>query len=151
MGASTAILNIGYRQDPASTVPRLPNGPDRAVPNRRAGYMIACLRRAGSGRAMEPIDYAGALRRSWRLLVVIGLGREPSSPCWSRSGTKKVKSAFPYEASVMVGSPPAGTAKPLRAGVTSRQILFFANSTSLDRRCRAAVGLKFPPPPFPVP
>ena len=51
---------------------------------------------AGSWTTMEPIDFWGALRRSWRLFVVLALIGAVVAVLVPVSHTKRVKSAVPY-------------------------------------------------------
>lgn len=90
---------------------------------------------------MEPIDYAGALRRSWRLILLLALVGAVVAVLVPVAHAKRVKSAFPYAASVIVGSPPNGTGSPLRAGVTSQQILFFATQASTQQTVESDAGV----------
>jgi len=93
---------------------------------------------------MEPIDFWGALRRSWRLFVVLALIGAVVAVLVPVSHTKKVKSAVPYSASVIVGAPPPGTGSPLRAGVSSQQIRFYASSSDTLQATASAAGLTVP-------
>jgi Mrp family chromosome partitioning ATPase len=99
---------------------------------------------------MEPIDYAGALRRSWRLIVVLALIGAVVAVLIPASHAKKVRSALPYAATTIVGSPPNGTGSPLRAGVSSGQILFFATQSSTERSVISDAGLAVDPSQAPV-
>jgi Mrp family chromosome partitioning ATPase len=90
---------------------------------------------------MEPIDYVGALRRSWRLVVALAVIVAIIAVLIPVSHHKKVKSALPYSASAIAGSPPSGPNSPLRAGVSSLQIVFFANSVATQEATASAVGL----------
>ncbi len=75
---------------------------------------------------MEPIDYTAALRRSWRLILVFALLGAVIAVLVPISQAKKVKSAFPYEATAWWARRRTGGGSPLRAGVSSTQILFYA-------------------------
>ena len=90
---------------------------------------------------MEPIDFWGALRRSWRLFVVLALVGAVIAVLVPVSHAKRVKSALPYSASVVVGAPPSGVGSPLRAGVSSQQILFFATESDTLQATGSAAGL----------
>jgi len=93
---------------------------------------------------MEPIDFWGALRRSWRLFVVLALVGAVIAVVVPVSHAKRVKSALPYSASVVVGAPPSGVGSPLRAGVSSQQIIFFATSADTLQATTDAAGLSGP-------
>jgi succinoglycan biosynthesis transport protein ExoP len=93
---------------------------------------------------MEPIDIWGALRRSWRLLVVLALVGAVVAVLVPVGHAKRVKSALPYASSVLVGTPPNGIGSPLRGGVTSQQILFFATSSDTLQATSSAAGLNVP-------
>jgi Mrp family chromosome partitioning ATPase len=82
---------------------------------------------------MEPIDYAGALRRSWRLLVLLALVGAVIGvliPVSAAKGTNGKKHPLKYQASALVGSAPKGS--NFGAGVTSQQIQFYADSLALQ-------------------
>jgi polysaccharide biosynthesis transport protein len=93
---------------------------------------------------MEPIDFWGALRRSWRLFVVLALVGTVVAVLVPVSHTKKVKSLVPFSSSVVVGAPPSGIGSPLRAGVSSQQIVFFATSSDTLEATASAAGLNVP-------
>ncbi len=91
---------------------------------------------------MEPIDYASALRRSWRLLVGLGLlfgiiaalipvSGKVAHPTWY---------GFPWRAITVVGSAPAG-GSVLGGSVTGAQISFYATSASVEQTTASAVGI----------
>ena len=90
---------------------------------------------------MEPIDFWGALRRSWRLFVVLALVGAVIAVLVPVSHAKRVKSALPYSSSVVVGAPPSGVGSPLRAGVSSQQIIFFATESDTLQATGSAAGL----------
>jgi Mrp family chromosome partitioning ATPase len=82
---------------------------------------------------MEPIDYAGALRRSWRLLVLLALVGAVIGvliPVSAAKGTNGKKHPLKYQASALVGSAPKGSS--IGGGVTSQQIQFYAQSLALQ-------------------
>ena len=91
---------------------------------------------------MEPIDYAGALRRSWRLFVVLALLGAIIAVLIPVKHTKALKVAgLPYSATALVGTPPGATNSPLRAGVASVQILFFATKGTTEQAVSDASGV----------
>jgi hypothetical protein len=93
---------------------------------------------------MEPIDFWGAFRRSWRLFVVLALVGAVIAVLVPVSHGKKVKSALPFVSSVVVGAPPSAVGSPLRAGVGTQQILFFATSSDTLQATASAAGLNVP-------
>jgi Mrp family chromosome partitioning ATPase len=94
---------------------------------------------------MEPIDYAAALRRSWRLILVFALLGAVIAVLVPVSQPKRVKAAFPYEATAIVGGPPQSAGSPLRAGVSSSQILFYATQSETATYTVANAGLNVAP------
>ena len=99
---------------------------------------------------MEPIDFWGALRRSWRLFVLLALIGAVVAVLVPVSHAKRVKSAVPFAASAIVGAPPAGTGSPLRAGVSSQQIRFYASSSDTLEATASAAGLNVPSASLPA-
>lgn len=94
---------------------------------------------------MEPIDYAGALRRSWRLLVVLGLLGAVIAVLIPVSHPKAAPNPLKWRAGALVGSAPAGGADLLGGGVTTQQILFYANSQPVKANTAKIAGLNVPP------
>ena len=95
---------------------------------------------------MEPIDYVGALRRSWRLLVVLGLLGAIVAivvPV-SHPASKKVNT-LRWHANAIVGSAPSGAGNVVGGAVTGAQILFYANSFSVREATARTVGLHVNP------
>jgi Mrp family chromosome partitioning ATPase len=99
---------------------------------------------------MEPIDYVGALRRSWRLVAALAILVAIIAVLIPVSHHKKVKAALPYEASALVGSPPPARGSPLRAGVSSTQIAFYANNTTTRQAAASDIGLTAAPAALPA-
>ncbi|MGH9081238.1 MAG: hypothetical protein ACRDYE_14405, partial [Acidimicrobiales bacterium] len=93
---------------------------------------------------MEPIDYGGALRRSWRLLLALAIIGAVVAVLVPVSHPKKVKSATPYIATATVGSAPSGARSPLNGTVTAQQIAFLANTTDTQQDVADVVGLEAP-------
>ena len=93
---------------------------------------------------MEPIDFWGALRRSWRLFVVLALAGAVIAVLVPVSHAKKVKAPAIYVANVLVGAPPSGVGSPLRGGVTSQQIVFFATQANTLQAVASTAGLTVP-------
>src|SRR5580704_8906426 len=107
-------------------------------------YRIIPLRWAGSGRTMEPIDYGGALRRSWRLLVGLAILGAVIAAFIPVGHAKRVKSALPYQATAIVGTAPNGNGSPLNGGVSASQLMFFASKTDTQQGVADAAGLTIP-------
>ncbi len=93
---------------------------------------------------MEPIDYGGALRRSWRLLVALAIVGAIIAVVVPVGHAKKVKSGLPYTATALVGTAPNGPISPLNGAVTSNQIQFLASTTDNQRAVVEAAGLDIP-------
>lgn len=99
---------------------------------------------------MEPIDYGGALRRSWRLLLALAILGAVIAVLLPSPHAKKQKSALPYQAVAIVGSPPTGNGSPLNGAVSSAQIQFEANSAASLQTVADAAGLAVPAPELPA-
>jgi Mrp family chromosome partitioning ATPase len=93
---------------------------------------------------MEPIDYGGALRRSWRLLVALAILGAVIAVLVPAGHTPKAKSALPYQATTIVGTAPNGPISPLNGTVTGQQILFLANINDNKQQVADAAGLDVP-------
>ena len=113
-------------------------------PKRNLGYMIRRLRGAGEcGIDMEPIDYTGALRRSWRLLLVAAVLVAviavllPVSKAPGKGGLR-------FQASALVGAVPAGKGSPLGGGISSSQIYFYASTQVVQNATVKSVHLDYP-------
>jgi Mrp family chromosome partitioning ATPase len=96
---------------------------------------------------MEPIDYLGALRRSWRLLVVLGMIGLLVAVLYPVSGghgkKERVKQPTnPWSSSAVVGAAPAQQNTDVGGGVTGQQIVFYATESSLLRKAADAAGLR---------
>ncbi len=90
---------------------------------------------------MEPIDYLGALRRSWRLLVALALVGAVVAILVPVAHAHRVKVALPWKATSIVGSAPNQQGTLLNGGVSSGQIQFFASSQSTQQTVATAAGL----------
>lgn len=96
---------------------------------------------------MEPINYLGALRRSWRLLVAFGLIGLivalliPVSGGHGKKGHAKL-GPNPWTAAALVGAPPVVAATNVGGGATGAQIAFYAADTAVMRAAVNAVGLR---------
>ena len=93
---------------------------------------------------MEPIDYTGALRRSWRLLIVLALVGAVIAVLLPVSKTAKSERGLPWQSSALVGSIPASRNSPLGGGVTSNQIYFLATSSRVQAATVKAAHLNVP-------
>ncbi len=86
---------------------------------------------------MEPVDYLGALRRSWRLLLalgLIGLLIAVLIPVGGGHGKKHLKKLpNPWSAVATVGAAPTGQNTLVGGGATGSQIQFYAASTAVER------------------
>ncbi|HEY7916715.1 MAG TPA: hypothetical protein VIC86_06990 [Acidimicrobiales bacterium] len=93
---------------------------------------------------MEPIDYGGALRRSWRLLVGLAIVGAIIAAFVPVAHAKRVKAPLPYEAVAVVGTPPQGGGSPLNGSVTNAQILFEANASTTLQQVADDAGISIP-------
>lgn len=93
---------------------------------------------------MEPIEYWRALRRSWRLAVLLAIVGAFVAIMIPVSHPKVAKAALPYAATTVVGTPPISVGSPLHGGVTSAQIAFFANQSTNEVAAVNAAGLSVP-------
>ncbi len=95
---------------------------------------------------MEPVDYLGALRRSWRLLVALGLIGVLIAVLIPVGGGHKKGHARrlpnPWEASATVGAAPTGNNTVVGGGATGAQIQFYAVSTNVQRAALDAAGFR---------
>jgi Mrp family chromosome partitioning ATPase len=88
---------------------------------------------------IEPINIGGALRRSWRLLVVLAIVFAIVAVLIPVSGAKHTANKYRYQNLAIVGAqPPEGTQSP---GVNVDTILFWANNYYTKAQAVAAVGL----------
>ncbi len=94
---------------------------------------------------MEPVDYLGALRRSWRLIVTLALiGAVVAVLVPVGTGHKKGhvrKLANPWVSSATVGAAPTGNNTVVGGGATGSQIQFYAISTAVERATVNAAGM----------
>ncbi len=94
---------------------------------------------------MEPIDYVGALRRSWRLLVLLAIVGAVIAVLIPVSSTHAKKgNGLKWQASALVGSAPKGSGSIIGGGVSSQQIQFYAQSLPLQQVVFKAAGQKVP-------
>jgi Mrp family chromosome partitioning ATPase len=90
---------------------------------------------------MEPIDYVGALRRSWRLLVALAIVGAIVAVIVPVGHTKKKPVALPYEAVAIVGSAPSGASNAVAGGVSAAQIFFYASLVTTQEKAAELVHL----------
>ena len=96
---------------------------------------------------MEPIDYMGALRRSWRLLLALAvLGAVVAAFIPVSTAKPKSLSGFKYSATTDVGSAPGGAQSVLGGSVTDSQVQFYANSEAVRSATLRAYGVNDPTP-----
>jgi Mrp family chromosome partitioning ATPase len=98
---------------------------------------------------MEPIDFLGALRRSWRLLLVLAVLGAVIAVFLPVGHKHKVKVALPYSATAIVGAAPNAEGTLLNGGVSSGQIQFFATTVAAQQTVANAAGLDVPAFEFP--
>src|ERR1700731_5017203 len=95
---------------------------------------------------MEPVDFLGALRRSWRLLLVLALVGAiaavlvPVSAAHPKKHVKRLPN--PWEATAVVGSAPIGQHTVVGGGASGPQIQFYAAQTAVQLATLKAFGLK---------
>lgn len=92
---------------------------------------------------MEPIDFLGGLRRSWRLLVVLTVLGGLIGVLLPTSHAKASRKHGPslYTATAIVGSAPNGQGSLVGGQVNAAQILFYANTSAVKDATVTAVGL----------
>jgi Mrp family chromosome partitioning ATPase len=92
---------------------------------------------------LEPINYLGALRRSWRLLVTLGLVGLVIAVLIPVSGHKgRVRQIpIPWSAVALVGSPPVIQGTTVGGGANAAQIAFYASNSKVMRETVNSVGL----------
>jgi Mrp family chromosome partitioning ATPase len=93
---------------------------------------------------MEPIDYTGALKRSWRLLIVLALLGAVIAVLLPVSAPAKGAKPLKWQASALVGSIPPGKGSPLGGGVTGSQIYFYATSSAVQNGTAKISHLNIP-------
>ncbi len=93
---------------------------------------------------MEPIDFVGALRRSWRLLLALGLIGAVIAVLMPVSHPAKKQGVMPWQSSTVVGSAPNGGGNLVGGAVTSAQIQFYATSEVVMQATAKSVGLNVP-------
>jgi Mrp family chromosome partitioning ATPase len=79
---------------------------------------------------MEPINYVGALRRSWRLLLALGVIGAVVAVLMPLSHVKQQKPVLKFKANAVVGAAPRGGGNLIGGNLTGAQIAFYATSVS---------------------
>jgi Mrp family chromosome partitioning ATPase len=93
---------------------------------------------------MEPIDFLGALRRSWRLLLalaVIGAVVAVLIPISAHKGKHAAVDPTPWTATAVVGAPPTALNTQVGGGVNGAQTLFYAQRTAVMEAALKGVHL----------
>jgi Mrp family chromosome partitioning ATPase len=109
------------------------------------------LRWAGSGNTMEPIDYVGALRRSWRLMLALALvGAVVAVLIPVGHGPHKKHNGAKWQASMIVGAAPAGGGNTVSGSVSGAQIQFYANTVAVQQAAANDAGVTYLGVPFPA-
>jgi Mrp family chromosome partitioning ATPase/capsular polysaccharide biosynthesis protein len=96
---------------------------------------------------MEAIDYPGALRKSWRLLLVLAVVGGIIGYLLP-TGHAKSKASVLWGATATAGAPPGKGAGPnagFTGGIPTDQIVFFAQSTEVAETAAQSVGINIPP------
>ena len=75
---------------------------------------------------IEPINFLGALRQRWRLIVVLAVVGAIIALIFPSSSTKHVKSVLKYETFATVGAP--ASSGLIQGTVSNAQILFYSNT-----------------------
>jgi Mrp family chromosome partitioning ATPase len=94
---------------------------------------------------MEPNNIAGALWRSWRLLLVLGVVGAIVAVLLPIPHLKQQKPVLHYTSFAEVGSVPKGGSNILGGGVTGPQIQFYASSLTVQQDAAKVVHLNIPP------
>jgi Mrp family chromosome partitioning ATPase len=92
---------------------------------------------------MEPIDFLGALRRSWRLILTLAVigGLVGFLFPVSTHKAKVVKNPIPWSAVAVVGAAPTAQGTVVGGGATGDQINFYAARTQVREAALRAVRL----------
>ena len=93
---------------------------------------------------MEPIDFVGALRRSWKLLVALAFVGAVIAVLLPVSKVSRANKPLAWQASAVVGSVPASKGSLLGGGLTSQQIVFYATSNSVQKGTAVLAKIKAP-------
>ncbi|MBV8462144.1 MAG: hypothetical protein JO368_02535, partial [Acidimicrobiales bacterium] len=93
---------------------------------------------------MEPINYAAALWRSWRLLLVLGIVGAIVAVVLPIPHAKQQKPVLHYSSWSLVGAVPKGGSNILGGGVTGQQIQFYASSLTVEQDAAKAIKQNIP-------
>ena len=96
---------------------------------------------------MYQIDYVGAVRRRWWLVLALGVVGALLAMMLAPNGPTKATTGWNFEATTLVGVPasttPAGAAS-YSGGVTPSQVIFFAQKESILAAAAKDAGLNIP-------
>ncbi len=98
---------------------------------------------------MEPIDFLGALRRSWRLLIALGVVGALVGVLLPVSHPKTHKTSltgYAWSASLVVGASPTGPSSVLGGGLTNGQVAFYSATAAVKTAALQAFGFDSPSP-----
>jgi Mrp family chromosome partitioning ATPase len=82
---------------------------------------------------MESINFAGALRRSWRLLLALALVAAVIGVVLPIKSVKQPKPVLRWKATALVGSAPRGGGNLVGGGITSEQIVFYGSAVGVQK------------------
>jgi Mrp family chromosome partitioning ATPase len=94
---------------------------------------------------MEPIDFLGALRRSWRLLLTLAIIFAVVAvlvPINTHKPKKHALNPNPWSASTVVGAPPSAANTLVGGGATGDQIVFYADKTTVQEAAAKRAHLR---------
>ena len=95
---------------------------------------------------IEPINFLGALRQRWRLVVVLAVVGAIIALLYPTSTTKHPKTILKYETWATVGAP--ASSGIIQGTVSNAQILFYSNTFPVKLAAVQDVGLKGNPYEF---
>jgi Mrp family chromosome partitioning ATPase len=93
---------------------------------------------------MESINFAAALWRSWRLLLLLAVVGAVIAAILPLTRVKQTKPVLHYKAVSIVGAVPKGGSGLIGGGVTSAQIAFYGNSVGVQRATAERVKQDIP-------
>ncbi len=97
---------------------------------------------------MQEIDYGGALLRSWRLLLVMGIIGAVVGILLPVSHSKSGQPTS-YTSTTMVGAPPGGgsgsSGGTVETGIPTEEIVYYANNVQVAAGAEALIGMNAPP------
>ena len=95
---------------------------------------------------IEPINFFGAVRKRWRLIVVLAVVGAVLALLAPTSATKHPKTILKYETWATVGAP--ASSGIIQGTVSNAQILFYSNTFPVKLAAVQDVGLKGNPYEF---